>query len=64
MNAEYVMVSKESYVRPIHPSPLVLLTGVGITNLQREIARNQHNQDVRILKEVIDDEKALIKHLV
>ena len=60
-NAEYVMVSEEPYVRPIHPCPLVLPTGVGITSLQRKIARYQHNEDVRMFKEVIDVEKALIK---
>ena len=63
-NTEYVMVSEEPYVRPIHPGPFVLPTGVGITNFQREIARDQHNKDVRIFNEVIDVEKSLIKQLV
>ena len=62
-DAEYVKVSEEPYVRPQHLSPLVLPTGVGITNLQREFTRDQHNEDVRIFKEVIDIEKALIKNL-
>ena len=58
------MVSEEPYVRTLHSGPLVLPTGVGITNLQREIVRDQYNEDVQIFKEVIDVEKALIKQLV
>ena len=63
-NTEQIMVSAVPYVRPIHLGPLVLSTGAGVTNLQREIARDQHNEDVRVFKEVIDVEKALLKQLV
>ena len=62
--AEYILVSIIPYVRPVHPGPLVLPNGVGITNLHREIARDDHKEAVRLFREVIDVEKALMKQLV
>lgn len=52
------------YARPIHPGPLVLPNGVGITTLHREIARDDHIEAVRLFREVVDVENALIKQLV
>ena len=62
--AEYTLVSIIPYVRPVHPGPLVLPNGVGITNLHREIARDDHKEAVRLFREVVDVEKALIKQIV
>ena len=63
-NAEYALVSAIPYVRPVHPGPLVLPAGAGVTNLQQEIARDQHKEAMRVYREVIDLEKALLKQLV
>jgi hypothetical protein len=62
--AEYALISAIPYVRPVHPGALVLPTGVGTTTLHREIARDDHNEAVRVFREVVDIEKALIKQLV
>ena len=48
--AEYVLVSAVPYGRPVHPGPLVLPSGTGVTNLQREISRDQHKEDLRVLE--------------
>lgn len=61
---EYTMVSATPYVRPVHPGVLVLPNGVGTTNLHREIARDTHKEDLRVFREDVDVEKALIKQLV
>ena len=42
---------------------LVLPAGPGVTNLQREIARDQHKEDMRVYREVVDLEQALLKQL-
>ena len=62
--SEYSLVSIIPYVRPVHPGSLVLPNGVGVTNLHREIARDDHKEAVRLFREVVDVEKALIKQLV
>ena len=61
---EYTMVSATPYVRPVHPGVLVLPNGVGITNLHKEIARDTHKETLRVFREDVDVEKALIKQLV
>ena len=61
---EFTMVSATPYVRPANPGVLVLPAGVGITNLNREIARDTHKENVRVFREDVDVEKALLKQLV
>ena len=53
-----------SYVRPGQLGQLVLPAGPGVTNLQREIARDQHKEDMHVYREVVDLKKALLKLLV
>ena len=62
--AEYALVLVVPYVRPLHPRPLVLPAGQGVTNLQQEIARDNHQEAVRVFQEVVDLKKALLKQLV
>ena len=62
--AEYALVSAVPYNRPVHPGPLVLPAGPGVTNLQREIARDTHREEVRVFREVVELEKTLLKQLV
>ena len=61
---EMALVTAIPYVRPVQPPALVLPTGPGVTNLQREIARDLHTENVRLFKETVNVEKALIKQLV
>ena len=60
---EYALVSPVPFVRPQHPGPLVLPAGNSVTNLQREIARDTHNENLRVFTEVLLVEKALIKQI-
>ena len=43
---EYTMVSATPYIRPANPGALVLPAGVGVTNLNREIAQDTHKEAV------------------
>ena len=63
-NAEYVMVLPIPYVQPVHPGALTLPAGVGVTYLQIEITRDQHNEKIRAFKEVVNIEQALLKKIV
>ena len=62
--AEYALILAIPYTRPVHPGPLELPVGAGVTNLQREIARDTHKENLRVYREVVDLEKALLKLLV
>ena len=42
------MVSATPYIRPANPGALVLPAGVGVTNLNREIARDTHKEAVQV----------------
>ena len=48
----------------MHPGQLVLLEGIGVTNLHYEIGRDVYKEEIRVFREVFDDEKAIIKQLV
>ena len=60
---EYALISAVPYVRPVHPGPLVLPAGANVTNLQREMTRDAHREQVRVFREVVELEKALLKIL-
>ena len=61
--ADYALVTAVPYIRPNHPGPLTLPAGAGVTNLQREIARDDHKENLRVFHECVNVEKALIKQL-
>ena len=61
--ADYALVSATPYIRPNHPGTLTLPAGVGVTNLQQEIARDNLQENLRVFHECVNVEKALIKQL-
>ena len=58
---EYALVSPVPFVRPVHPGPFVIPAGPGVTNFQRELARDQHKDAIKEFQEVLAVEKALLK---
>ena len=60
---EYALLSAIPFVRPAAPGPLVLPAGPGVTNFQRELARDAHKETLRVFHEVTAVEKALIKQV-
>ena len=54
---EMALVTAIPYVRPVQPPALVLPTGPGVTNLQREIAIDLHTENMRLFKETVNDEE-------
>ena len=60
--ADYQTISAVPYVRPVHPGPLVLQPGI----TQHEATRltNDHKKAIKVFRETVDVEKALVKQLV
>ena len=59
---EYVNVSVVLYVRPLHPGNLTIPPGTAQHEATR--LRNDHKEAIRLFRETVDVEKALIKQLV
>ena len=59
---EYALLSNEPYVRPLHPAPLV--TPQGTTHHESMRLTKEHGEDIRLFREMLDAEKALIKQIV
>ena len=60
--AEYLNVSAMPYVRPVHPGQLTIPAGISQHEATR--LRNDHNTAIKVFRETVDVEKALIKQLV
>ena len=60
---EYALGSPILFVRPVHQGALVLPAGVGVTNLQREMVRDAHNDEIQIFTEINIVGKTIIKHI-
>ena len=60
--AEYTTVSATAYNRPVHPGPLVIAPGTAQHEATR--LRTDHKEAIRLFRETIDVEKALIKQIV
>ena len=58
---EYANVSAVNYVRPVHPGALVIPGGT--TQHEANRLRDDHKEAVRLYREVVHVEKALIKQL-
>ena len=61
-NVEYQVVSPTAYNRPNHPGPLIIPIGTAQHEATR--LREEHKTSIRLFRETIDVEKALIKQLV
>ena len=59
--AEYVNISPNPYVRPVHPGPLVL--PAGLPNYQQQIQRELHQENIRIFQEAENVHNTLLKQL-
>ena len=59
---EYLAVSTTAYNRPTHPGSLTIEPGT--TQHEATRLQNEHEEAVRLFRETIDVEKALIKQLV
>lgn len=62
-DVEYALVSPIPFVRPVHPGPFVIPTGPGITNFHREVARDNHKEQVNLSKEINLVEKQVLKQI-
>ena len=60
--AEYAAISAQAYVRPVHPGALVIPPGTAQHEATR--LREEHKAQIRLFRETVDVEKALIKQLV
>ena len=60
--AEYLTVSATAYNRPPHPGTLTIAPGTAQHEATR--LRNDHKEAIRLFREAVDVEKALIKQLV
>ena len=60
--AEYLIVSATAYNRPPHPGTLTIAPGTAQHEATR--LRNDHKEAIRLFRETVDVEKALIKQLV
>ena len=60
--AEYTTVNATAYNRPTHPGPLVIAPGTAQHEATR--LRTEHKEAIRLFRETIDVEKALIKQIV
>ena len=60
---EYALASQTPFICLIHPGALVLPAGQGVTNLQRKMACDAHNEAIRVFTEVNMVKKALIKQV-
>ena len=60
--AEYAAISATPYARPAHPGPLTIPAGTAQHEALR--LRNEHKEQIRLFRETIDVEKALIKQVV
>ena len=60
--AEYNVVSQDPYVRPVHPGALVIPAGTAQHEATR--LRTDHKEAIRLFRETVDVEKALIKQVV
>ena len=60
--AEYAAISAHAYVRPVHPGVLVIPPGTAQHEVTR--LREEHKEQIRLFRETVDVEKALIKQLV
>lgn len=61
-DVEYQVVSPTAYNRPNHPGPLIIPIGTAQHEATR--LREEHKTSIRLFRETIDVEKALIKQLV
>ena len=59
--AEYANVSAVNYVRPVHPGALVIPGGTPQHEANR--LHDDHKESIRLYREVVHVEKALIKQL-
>ena len=53
---EYALLSPIPFVRPVAPGPLVLPVGPGVTNFQRELARDAHKESVCVFNEASQED--------
>ena len=60
--AEYTAVSPTAYAHPVHPGNLNIAPGTAHHEATR--LRAEHNKHIRLFRETVDVEKALIKQLV
>ena len=60
--AEYAVVSAAPYVRPVHPGALAIPAGTAQHEATR--LRHEHREAIKVFRETIDVEKALMKQLV
>ena len=60
--AEYLHVSALPYVKPVHPGTLHITVGTPQHETNR--LREDHTDAIRLFRETIDVEKALIKQIV
>lgn len=60
---EHALISPTPFTYPVHPGPFVIPNGNNITNMHREIARDQHKESVRVFQEVNAVQKAQIKQI-
>ena len=58
----YANISPVPYARPAHPGPLAILPGVAQHEATR--LRADHKESIRLFRETIDVEKALVKQVV
>ena len=56
---EYTLVDPTPYVRPIHPGTLII--PVGTTQHESQRLREAHKEEIRVHREAINVEKALLK---
>jgi hypothetical protein len=60
--AQYALLSNVPFERPVHPGPLVIPPGT--TNHMSTTMKEQHNEQVRMFREVMGVEKALRQQIV
>ena len=60
--AQYAAISTNYFTRPDHPGPLAIPSGV--TVVQRSTLRDAHIEDLRVFREVMGLEQALIQPIV
>ena len=60
-DVEYTFVSATPYVKPVHPGQLVIPPGT--TNYVATSMKEDHKEEIRMFKEAINVEQALIKQL-